>query len=627
MLLTPPASTSNPPALQQQTSSNSAYIPSRKSAANLEAMLGSSLASAINSTEQQQQQRRLPTKASSNTPVTMNTPLPLMVEKRSIVRAQSADGHDLLPGYSSSNLQHNGVAPTIPIPIPSGAGARPLHHHHHELHTSHMVDDNLLARSYPPSNPSPVSYVAATEELYGSTSTIVRAKTERIVAATRASKAVTAMNNVGNGSTSSSSSHSQRSSLFETTAGVELVQFLLETESHALILFNVETVPVDVFRMAAENLGSLVYIRMDHKASKGVVFLAYQDLRAAIRAFHTLPREFAQHLATERPVVAHYSIMLNAANTPRDGILLVKDVHASVSESDVHAVFSAYGQLKNVHRRISNNGPHSNQGPGVEFFLVEYYDVQDAKFASFELSSLTPWGRNIVVEEAERPEKERALGQQLLLTLRRWGREEQRGSTFSSVSNMSTTEECASPNSSPNVSPAHVMYIKNPYHHQNPTSPALSPPLVAYPSSATHHTQQQYGVNAAGSAGSAAAAYCSADSSAEDNLCSSLQGMWVPSPHGNLTPGSPTSGKRSPPTGAYFPRRGMKREVLGMGMSEAEYQLDVDKVVRGLDKRVTLMVSHNYLERTTLLKHLYFLSGTEGHPCRCGLLTDSKYSQ
>lgn len=194
-----------------------------------------------------------------------------------------------------------------------------------------------------------------------------------------------------------------------------------------------------------------------------MAFVAYHDLRAAIRCHHTLARELAaMGLSQEqRPVIAHYSIMLNAANTPRDGILLVRDLQASsVTESDVQAVFSSYGQLKNVHRRMLASAG------GAVIFMVEYYDLQDAKLAVYELSASTPWGHGVRVEEAERPDKERQLGQQLLLTLHRW-RAEQRA-TFPRIStfmpNMEDAEDpgfATSPQSAgSNLSPPQLMYFK-----------------------------------------------------------------------------------------------------------------------------------------------------------------------
>lgn len=66
---------------------------------------------------------------------------------------------------------------------------------------------------------------------------------------------------------------------------------------------------------------------------QGIAFVAYHDLRAAIRCHHTLGRELASMGLSidQRPVIAHYSIMLNAANTPRDGILLVSPMMTSLS--------------------------------------------------------------------------------------------------------------------------------------------------------------------------------------------------------------------------------------------------------------------------------------------------------
>lgn len=263
-----------------------------------------------------------------------------------------------------------------------------------------------------------------------------------------------------------------RASLFETLVGVELCHFLLETESRALILFNVEHVSAEHLTRVCERLGTLAYLRMDFRANRGVVFLAYHDLRASLRAFHILPRELGAMSQYDTALCpsgrppsplaptpsVHYSIMLNAATTPRDGILLVRETSPSsipshslpFTESDVQAVFSSYGQLKNVHRRIllSSSPSSSNTssyhtvtppsgslplppGNGLAF-LVEFYDVQDAKAAASELASTTPWGASVQVEEAERAAKERQLGQQLLLTLHRW-REEGRAAQLSAA--------------------------------------------------------------------------------------------------------------------------------------------------------------------------------------------------
>lgn len=87
-------------------------------------------------------------------------------------------------------------------------------------------------------------------------------------------------------------------------------------------------------------------------------------------------------------------------------------------------------------------------------------------------------------------------------------------------------------------------------------------------------------------------------------LCGSFKGLWV-SPHGI---GSPSGKGRSPP-GVHYPRRtgrgrdGMAAAAAMMGGgtpigggcgngvgTDLEYQLDLDKVQKGLDKRTTIMI-------------------------------------
>lgn len=76
-------------------------------------------------------------------------------------------------------------------------------------------------------------------------------------------------------------------------AGAELMEFLTEQASRALVLWNVETIPEDVLRAACESHGPLYYLRAEHRR-KRVVFLAYYDLRDAISAHQSLGRELSR---------------------------------------------------------------------------------------------------------------------------------------------------------------------------------------------------------------------------------------------------------------------------------------------------------------------------------------------
>lgn len=81
-------------------------------------------------------------------------------------------------------------------------------------------------------------------------------------------------------------------------AGAELIEFLTEQASRALVLWNVETIPEDVLRTACEVHGPLYYLRVEHRR-KRVVFLAYYDIRDAVNAHQSLGRELFQLLFFE----------------------------------------------------------------------------------------------------------------------------------------------------------------------------------------------------------------------------------------------------------------------------------------------------------------------------------------
>lgn len=76
-------------------------------------------------------------------------------------------------------------------------------------------------------------------------------------------------------------------------AGAELMEFLTEKASRALVLWNVEAIPEDVLRGACEVHGPLYYLRAEHRR-KRVVFVAYYDVRDAVNAQQSLPRELSQ---------------------------------------------------------------------------------------------------------------------------------------------------------------------------------------------------------------------------------------------------------------------------------------------------------------------------------------------
>lgn len=79
-------------------------------------------------------------------------------------------------------------------------------------------------------------------------------------------------------------------------AGAELMEFLSEQPSRALVLWNVEAISEEVLRASCEVYGSLYYLRAEHQHWKRVVFIAYYDIRDAMNAHQSLGRDLSQHL-------------------------------------------------------------------------------------------------------------------------------------------------------------------------------------------------------------------------------------------------------------------------------------------------------------------------------------------
>ena len=93
-------------------------------------------------------------------------------------------------------------------------------------------------------------------------------------------------------------------------AGAEMMEFLTEQASRALVLWNVEAIGEDELRLACEAHGPLYYLRAEHRR-KRVVFLAYYDVRDAVNAHRSLGAELSRHLMSDvrerdRPAVVGY---------------------------------------------------------------------------------------------------------------------------------------------------------------------------------------------------------------------------------------------------------------------------------------------------------------------------------
>lgn len=101
-------------------------------------------------------------------------------------------------------------------------------------------------------------------------------------------------NSNGNASSGGSKNHPHLdeswTAVLNAPAGAELMEFLTERASRALVLWNVEAIGEDELRAACEAHGPLYYLRAEHRR-KRVIFVAYYDVRDAINAHRNLGAE------------------------------------------------------------------------------------------------------------------------------------------------------------------------------------------------------------------------------------------------------------------------------------------------------------------------------------------------
>lgn len=199
----------------------------------------------------------------------------------------------------------------------------------------------------------------------------------------------------------------------------ELMLFLNEPESRALIILHSSAVSPSDLRSACSKFGVLYYIRPEFHA-KGVTFISYFDLHAAMEAKENLTSLFPR----DQDVSAHYSIMLHATNSNTEEFkLVVKNLPNDGVDSDVQSIFSRYGSLRCIQKTF---GSTDFKSPSQSTsYCVEYFDIQDARLAASELSatSTNVWGPDVIVKFAPLDDSKVHLCRQLLGTLSRWRNE------------------------------------------------------------------------------------------------------------------------------------------------------------------------------------------------------------
>lgn len=189
----------------------------------------------------------------------------------------------------------------------------------------------------------------------------------------------------------------------------ELDAFVNESESRALVLFHPPTVDRAGLRQLCERYGALYYCREEFQ-HRGVTFLGYFDLRAAIQAYNSLLTD--AQLDSKWSI--HYSIMLNAPNNTDESRLVVKNIRITTSEADVRDIFMQYGELRSIQRTFT--------AADMCEFGIEYYNIQDARSAVTELGAAAEhhWGSGVDVSVAYLEQRKQTLMKKLLAHISQW---------------------------------------------------------------------------------------------------------------------------------------------------------------------------------------------------------------
>jgi hypothetical protein len=204
------------------------------------------------------------------------------------------------------------------------------------------------------------------------------------------------------------------------SAKSELSNFINEPEARALVVFHSPSISPNSVKEACSKFGILYYIRPEFHHHKGVTFISYFDLQAAMTCKENLSSVFP----AEAEISVYYSIMLHAtASNTEEFRLLVKNSSSGEPEAEVQSIFSRYGQLRSIQKTFGSSADLASSSQSLPaVYSVEYFNIQDARLAASELSATSAaiLGSEASVSFAPLDERKQQLCRQLLATLSRW---------------------------------------------------------------------------------------------------------------------------------------------------------------------------------------------------------------
>lgn len=235
--------------------------------------------------------------------------------------------------------------------------------------------------------------------------------------------------------------------------------------SRALAIFGLKKLQLSEVKSTCEAFGSLLYFRSEFFTTKGVLLVAYHDLRSARHAAGELESYLKQMIASNesesRSLSSHnqtvkvmYCTSLTSSSERDESALVISNLPFSVQEHDVSDLLtSTFGALRSI------------QSEANGCYIVEFFDIQDASHALLEIQSTMPWGASPVITTKLRQDYERKRGQDLFALIGKW---RQNNSKQNANSSQAPAALLRSNGSIPSTISAHVNSIAG------PSSPSLS---------------------------------------------------------------------------------------------------------------------------------------------------------
>jgi RNA recognition motif-containing protein len=228
----------------------------------------------------------------------------------------------------------------------------------------------------------------------------------------------------GNASSTSSSTHEVSSKSSSGAGG--------SSSSRGLAILYASSLNIPDVRSTCEAFGALESFRSDFAETKGVFFATFYDLRSAQMAVVELPQELNKMLSNvgiavggsgggqmmRAAVEVEYCVPLNASSATDESMLLLSNIPVSFDEQDLSRILSSFGEVRAIHYQASMLDDDGNDD--LASYMVEFFDVQDARQALMELEQTNPWGDRAVVKVATRNPTKRKQGKELMMLMSNW---------------------------------------------------------------------------------------------------------------------------------------------------------------------------------------------------------------